>query len=106
MTTDCSIAAIEERLRKIQAYVDAKAGERQGSLDRERRHADRTFEIFRQSIDPGRAAALDESALGAPYIFPHHGVQRSAAFWTNAATSLRVQDIVRAQGMAEKPLRI
>ncbi len=82
------------------------ADERQGAVDREEQHLRRTVEIFRQSADPKRVAALDEDALGAPYVFESFGALRSAAFWTNAITALRVCDIVKQHGSAEKPLAI
>src|ERR1051326_1327044 len=53
---------------------------------KEAAHAARTVEIFRQSADPARIAAIDESVLGAPFVFFHHGAARSASFWTNAVT--------------------
>ena len=87
-------------------YGYGMADERQGSLADERAHTARAFEIFRHSVPLDRATVLDEATLGAPYIFPHHGVYRSSAFWTNAATSLRVQDILCERGMAERPLNI
>jgi putative sugar O-methyltransferase len=68
------------------------------SLAAEEGHATRTYEIFRQSADPARVAALDEAALGAPFVFKHAGANRSASFWTNAITALRVKDILAARG--------
>ena len=71
------------------------ADERQGELAREEEHAGRTSEIFRQTIDPNRIAGLDESPLGAPFVFENFGVLRSAAFWTNATTAIRITDLIQ-----------
>jgi putative sugar O-methyltransferase len=82
------------------------ADERQGALDRERAHAERTCEIFRQSMDPARIAKLDESAFGAPYVFENFGSVRSAAFWTNAFTAARAADICGRFGNQAQPLNV
>ena len=82
------------------------ADARKQTVAKEQAHARATYEIFRQSTDPARVLALDEAVLGAPFLFEHHGVHRSAAFWTNAATGLRVQDILQARGGARYPLDI
>lgn len=74
------------------------ADERQGTLAQEHDQARRSFEIFRQSADKKSMAALDESPLGAPYVFKHEGVSRSAAFWTNATTALRTKDFLESYG--------
>ena len=79
---------------------------RKQNLAREEAHARATCEIFRQSADPKRIAALDEAALGAPFIFENHGVHRSASFWTNAVTALRVQDILAVGGRSGRALNI
>lgn len=89
-----------------EGYGYGMADERQGDAAREEAHARRTYEIFRQSADPNRVAALDEAPLGAPYVFKHHGVTRSAAFWTNAVTALRVRDIAEEAGIAGRSLRV
>ena len=80
------------------------ANARAQSLAAEEGHARRTYEIFRQSADPARVAALDEAALGAPFVFEHAGVNRSASFWTNAITALRVKDILGGRGLSARPL--
>jgi len=80
------------------------ANARAQSLAAEEGHARRTYEIFRQSADPARVAALDEAALGAPFVFEHAGASRSASFWTNAITALRVKDILDTQGLSGRPL--
>ncbi|MBY2921239.1 putative sugar O-methyltransferase [Rhizobium leguminosarum] len=72
------------------------ADERQGELAREEEHARRTSEIFRQTIDPNRITRLDESPLGAPFVFENFGALRSAAFWTNATTALRISDLIQS----------
>ncbi len=82
------------------------ADERQGGADKEAAHAARAFEIYRQSVDPREVAQLDESPLGAPYVFEHAGIVRSAAFWTNSVTALRVGALARELGLAGRPLRI
>ncbi|WP_176538857.1 putative sugar O-methyltransferase [Rhizobium sp. J15] len=71
------------------------ADERQGELAREEEHARRTSEIFRQTVDPRRIGELDESSLGAPFVFENFGALRSAAFWTNATTAIRIRDLVQ-----------
>lgn len=80
------------------------ANARAQSLAAEEGHARRTYEIFRQSADPVRVAALDEAALGAPFVFEHAGVNRSASFWTNAITALRVKDILDGRGLSGRSL--
>jgi hypothetical protein len=70
------------------------ADERQGELASEEEHARRTTEIFRQTIDPARITGLDESPLGAPFVFENFGALRSAAFWTNATTAIRINDLI------------
>jgi putative sugar O-methyltransferase len=74
------------------------------NLAKEQAHARATYEIFRQSADPGRVIAIDEPALGSPFVFEHHGAHRSASFWTNAITALRVQDLLAAQGLKGRAL--
>jgi putative sugar O-methyltransferase len=78
----------------------------QYNLDREKAHARSVYEIFRQSAAPDRIAAIDEAALGAPLVFEHHGANRSASFWTNAVTALRVKDILESRAPANRPLDI
>lgn len=82
------------------------ADERQGEVAREEEHFRRTVEIFRQSVDVGQVLALDEDGLGAPYVFESGGAWRSAAFWTNACTALRIRDLYRVHGRTSQPLSI
>lgn len=82
------------------------ADERQGTLEKEREHARRSFEIFRQSSDTSKMAALDEAALGAPYVFEHGGVSRSAAFWTNATTALRTKELFESYGARDHSVNV
>lgn len=82
------------------------ADERQGALEREREHATRTCEILRQSAPVSRIIELDESSFGAPMVFSQFGAARSAAFWTNAITALRIGDLNELHGKANAPLNV
>jgi putative sugar O-methyltransferase len=79
--------------------------DRQGSIDRERAHSERIYRIFSRMVDTDVIAALDESTFGAPLVFQHGGIERSASFWINAATSQRVKDFVFRFGK-RGPLRV
>ena len=82
------------------------AAARQANIKKERDHAGRTCEIFRQSADPFRIITLDEPTLGAPFVFESHGVHRSASFWTNATTALHVRDTLERLGLTGRALNI
>jgi putative sugar O-methyltransferase len=75
--------------------------ERQGSLDRERNYSDRMHHIFRRMVGNEFVAGIPESTFGAPVVFEHGGVRRSASFWINAATSQRVKELLDRYGKNE-----
>jgi putative sugar O-methyltransferase len=79
--------------------------ERQGSLDRERNYSERMHHIFRRMVGSDFVASIPEPTFGAPLVFEHDGVRRSASFWINAATSRRVKELLDRYG-ASKPVRV
>lgn len=87
-------------------FAYGMADERQGSLEHERLHAARTFDIFKHSVSPAEVAQVEEPSLGAPFVFDFGGVTRSAAFWVNAATAHRVRQCVAETSLAPRPLHV
>jgi hypothetical protein len=72
--------------------------DRQGSLDRERNYSGRMHHIFRRMVGSEFVVGIPESTFGAPLVFEHDGVCRSASFWINAATSYRVKEFLDRYG--------
>jgi hypothetical protein len=79
--------------------------DRQGSIDGERAYSERMYRIFSRMVDADLVGRLDESTFGAPLVFQHGGIERSASFWINAATSQRVRDFLSRFGK-RGPLRV
>jgi putative sugar O-methyltransferase len=79
--------------------------DRQGSMERERAYSERVYRIFSRMVDADLVGRLKESTFGAPLVFQHGGIERSASFWINAATSQRVKDFVSRFGK-HGPLRV
>lgn len=79
--------------------------DRQGSIERERAYCERTYRIFSRMVDLDVVGKIPESTFGAPLVFQHAGIERSASFWINAATSQRVKDFVGRFGK-RGPLRV
>jgi putative sugar O-methyltransferase len=79
--------------------------DRQGSVDRERAYSEQIYRIFSRMVDADLVGRLDESTFGAPLVFKHGGIERSASFWINAATSQRVREFVSRFGK-RAPLRV
>src|SRR5262249_45833215 len=77
----------------------------QGSLDRERGYSERMHHIFRRMVGREFVASLPETSFGAPLVFEHDGVHRSANFWMNAATTHRVSELLGRYGK-RGPLRV
>ncbi len=71
---------------------------RQGSLERERSYSERMHHIFRRMAGRELVAKIPEATFGAPLVFEHDGVHRSASFWINAATTRRVVDLLERYG--------
>ena len=72
--------------------------DRQGSLDRERNFSERMHHIFRRMAGREFVAGIPEATFGAPLVFEHDGVHRSASFWINAATTRRVAEFLKRCG--------
>jgi len=79
--------------------------DRQGDLPRERSYSERTHHIFRRMVGREFVAAIPETTFGAPFVFEHDGLWRSASFWINAATTQRVAELLRRHG-TERALRV
>ena len=79
--------------------------DRQGSIERERVYSERMYRIFSRMVDLDLVTKIPESTFGAPLVFQHDGIERSASFWINAATSQRVKDFVGRFGK-RGPLRV
>ena len=79
--------------------------DRQGSIERERAYSERMYRIFSRMVDLDLVRKIPESTFGAPLLFQHDGIERSASFWINAATSQRVKDFVGRFGK-RGPLRV
>jgi putative sugar O-methyltransferase len=75
------------------------------SVEAERAYSDRVHHLFRRMVLRDYAASLAESTFGAPYVFEHDGLVRSAAFWLQCSTSQRVLEFVQRFG-ASRPLRV
>jgi putative sugar O-methyltransferase len=79
--------------------------DRQGSIERERAYSERMYQIFSRMVDADLVGKVEESTFGAPLVFRHGGIERSASFWINAATSQRVKNFVSRFGK-RGPLRV
>jgi putative sugar O-methyltransferase len=79
--------------------------DRQGTLAQEREYYRRMHYIFRRMVPTEFIEKLPETSFGAPFVFEHDGVHRSASFWINAATTARVKEFVERFGRPG-PLRI
>ena len=79
--------------------------DRQGSFDREREYSERVHHIFRRMVSGEFVGTIPETSFGAPLVFEHDGIYRSASFWVNAATTARVQEFVERFGK-RGPLRV
>ncbi len=72
--------------------------DRQGSIDREWNFSERMHHIFRRMAGSEFVAGIPEATFGAPLVFEHDGVHRSASFWINAATTRRVMEFLKRYG--------
>jgi putative sugar O-methyltransferase len=75
------------------------------SIEAERAYSDQIHHLFRRMVPRDYAASLPESTFGAPYVFEHDGLVRSAAFWLQCGTSQRVLEFVKRFG-TNRPLRV
>lgn len=78
---------------------------RHDGIEQERDYCSRTHHIFRRMVNAELVAGLPEATFGAPLVFEHDGVRRSAGHWVNAATTHRLLEFLRRFGKKE-PLRV
>jgi hypothetical protein len=88
-----------------EGYTYGIGDDRQGGIDRERDFSERMHRIFRRMVDAKFVGSIPESTFGAPFVFAHDNVVRSASFWINAATTRRVMEFVAQYGK-RGPLRV
>jgi hypothetical protein len=71
---------------------------RQSSPDGDQNYSERMHHIIRRMVGSDFVAGIPEIQFGAPLVFEHDGVYRSAGFWINAATSRRVKELLDRYG--------
>lgn len=79
--------------------------DRQQGYEQEKQYSERTYHIFRRMVSEKFVGSLPETSFGAPLVFRHGEIARSASFWINAATTARVKQFVERFGK-QGPLRI
>jgi len=70
----------------------------QGTFEREQAYSARIHHMFARMVSNEFVTSLPETDFGAPLVFEHDGVCRSANFRMNAATTQRVMEFLDLYG--------